>query len=75
MHYSWQETLKEIMTQKCYVLKNAILSTVTNNKMRRKVEKIKIVAADILKGKNTIGKYPYLSYLLSWEYQCQEHSK
>lgn len=39
MHYSWHETPKEIMTQKCYVLKNAILSTITNNKMRRKVQR------------------------------------
>lgn len=39
MHYSWHESPKEIMTQMCYVLKNAILSAIANNKMRRKVER------------------------------------
>lgn len=40
MHYSWHETPKEIMTQKCYdVLKNAILSAIENDKIRRKVER------------------------------------
>lgn len=32
MHYSWHKTPKEIMTQKCYVLKNTILSAIANNK-------------------------------------------
>ena len=36
MHYSWHENPKEIMTQKCYdVLKNAILSAIANDKIRR----------------------------------------
>lgn len=54
MHYSWHETPKEIMTQKCYdVLKNAILRATANDKMRRKVERKpkKTVATDILKRK------------------------
>ena len=39
MHYSWHENPKEIMTQKCYdVLKNAILSAIANDKIRRRVE-------------------------------------
>ena len=39
MHYSWHENPKEIMTQKCYdVLKNAILSAISNDKIRRRVE-------------------------------------
>lgn len=55
MHYSWHENPKEIMTQKCYdVLKNAILSAIANDKIRRRVErkpKKKKVAADIFKRK------------------------
>lgn len=40
MHYSWHENPKEIMTQKCYdVLKNAILSAIANDKIRRRVER------------------------------------
>lgn len=40
MHYSWHDTPKEIMTQKCYdVLRNAILSVIENDKIRRKVER------------------------------------
>lgn len=67
MHYSWHKTLKEIMTRKCWVLKNTILGTVTNNKMRRNVErKLKNVATDTLIRKNTIEKYLFLSYSSSW---------
>lgn len=48
MHYSWLTTPEEIMTQKCYVLKNVILSAIENNKMKRKVERNFNVAIDIL---------------------------
>lgn len=54
MHYSWHENPKEIMTQKCYdVLKNAILSAIANDKIRRveRKPKKKKVAADIFKRK------------------------
>lgn len=61
MHYSWHETPKEMMTQKCYdVLKNAILSAIANDKIRIKVGRklLRNVATDFLKEKLQLKSIP-----------------